>query len=1294
MKKLAMLVAVMIGLATFAACTCAQTLLQSTEFQITTDSNGHSTPILAQDSIGYYVVYTEYSVVNGVDGNASIYYQRVSNTGQPSGSPVVVANSSMNQYLNDAYGDYIVYTVSPGVGQVGDIALYQISTGMANNLTDTGDNVAPRIYGNYVIWLEELAAGTQIMAYDITSGFPVQAAVFAGPTPSVNDAAIGSRFIVWSQMVNNQLQVAAYDMQQNSSFLASSASGYNEGNVATGGSWITFEVSSTSVTSSFEPVGGIAIQALNESSSDTPTTATVASNGADNQRPNISGDILAYESNVLGNYQIFLYRLAEGDTYQVTASSYDEHLNNLMDKLVVYVDDRTGNDQIYLSAFNFVSGSLVTANPNFLNFGNVNLGNSSTQNFTLYLTGSVTLNSIEASGDFSITSNSCSPLPYSASANSTCTLQIQFSPSKPGQRGFPLVVTDSNSRNYTFALEGTGVGSALALTPGVISTVAGTSQGGYNGDNISASSAELNGPNGLVMDNTGNLYIADSANNRIRVINNQLTPLIVAGVSIAPGNIATVAGNGTQGNSNGSGSATSAELYYPGGVAIDSTGNLYIADTDNFLVRKVDGQGNISTFAGGYPGAGCENPTDNLGDGCPATQAYLSNATGVAVDLSGNVYIADYGDSLIRMVNPSGIISTVAGGGNGCPSESDTLGDGCPATSAQLQNPYSITVDSAGNLYIADTANNRIRKVNTSGIISTVAGGGGTGGGSASGYSGDGGAATGAQLNHPSDVAIDSAGDLYITDTGNAVLRKVDGNGIISTVAGFGNIGAACSFGTYIFGDGCPATNAFLGSPQGLAVDGGGNLFIADYEDSRIREVAVNTAILTFGTVDIGGTSPEQIVSVSDVGNASLNFSAFTISPNFQADNTGSYQYCVTTTALAPGTTCTLGVDFVPSVPGNPVPGRLAVADDALGGSTQTVQLSGVSPSIPVISWPTPAAITYGTTLSGLQLDASANIAGTYTYNPPGGTLLGVGSHTLSLTFVPVDSTDYTEATATVTLVVQPALLNVIAPSVVRQYGQANPALNSVTFNGFVNGDTASSLGGTLVCSSAATPASGVGSYSILCSGLTSGNYNLTFTPGVLTITPAGLTITANNQAKAFDATNPPLTWTASGFVNGDTVSVFTANPVCVTTAGTTSPTGTYPITCSGAAAANYVFTYVAGTLTIGCHYVTIGVSPSTVAQGGLVTVNATVTSCTNTTQTIVEKFVLSGPLLPGTCGNAETVVFTTPPFALPAKTNQKVSFPFPIAKNSCVGNFTITSTTYISATAVDSTSSSLTVVK
>lgn len=274
--------------------------------------------------------------------------------------------------------------------------------------------------------------------------------------------------------------------------------------------------------------------------------------------------------------------------------------------------------------------------------------------------------------------------------------------------------------------------------------------------------------------------------------------------------ISTVAGNGILGFSGDGGLAVMARLNNPQDVAIDLLGNLYIADTYNNLVRKVDSLGVITTIAGN--GASAFG-----GDGGPALIAGLS-AEGLDFDTSGNLYIADILNHRIRKINSSGIITTIAG--NGTPGYS---GDGTSAVSAKLNYPSAVACDRYGNIYIADTYNNRVRKVNPSGIITTVAGNGSTG------YSGDGIPATSASVFLPRGVAVDKTGNLYISEYGNSRIRKVSASGIISTFAGVSTTG----FG----GDGGPATDAQLQNPMHIRFDTSGNLFIADYGNSIIRIV-------------------------------------------------------------------------------------------------------------------------------------------------------------------------------------------------------------------------------------------------------------------------------------------------------------------------------------------------------------------------------------------------------------------------------------------------------------------------
>ncbi len=351
------------------------------------------------------------------------------------------------------------------------------------------------------------------------------------------------------------------------------------------------------------------------------------------------------------------------------------------------------------------------------------------------------------------------------------------------------------------------------VSNGVITTVAGNGTQGFSGDNGPATSAELSGPSGVAVDAAGNLYIADALNNRIRKVSN--------------GMITTVAGSGyyrgaIYGCSNGP--AIDAQLGFStgNGLAVDSAGNLYIPDNGGFCIDRVS-NGVITPVAG--------NGTFGFsGDGGPATSAQL-NPVNVAIDAAGNLYIADGENYRIRKVS-NGVITTVAGGGA-------PLGDGGPATGAQLAAAGSVAVDSASNLYIGEgypLEGGRIRKV-SNGVITVVAGNG------TWGASGDGGPATSAKLSSALGVAVDYAGDVYVADSYSQRIREVS-NGVITTVAGTG----AGGFG----GDNGPATSAIFNFPVGVAVDSAGNLYIADQSNQRIRKVS-NGVITTVAGTGAGG---------------------------------------------------------------------------------------------------------------------------------------------------------------------------------------------------------------------------------------------------------------------------------------------------------------------------------------------------------------------------------------------------------------------------------------------------------
>jgi trimeric autotransporter adhesin len=454
------------------------------------------------------------------------------------------------------------------------------------------------------------------------------------------------------------------------------------------------------------------------------------------------------------------------------------------------------------------------------------------------------------------------------------------------------------SGNIYIADTGSDCIRMVTMSNGIVSTVAGTGTFGYSGDGGLATSAELRGPSGVAVDASGNIYIADQANYRIRM------------VTMSNGIITTVAGNGLSGGyigphgmsgySGDGGLAISARLSSPSGISVDASGNIYIADTFNLRIRMVTkSTGIITTLAGNglsrYSGdsgdgglatsARFSTPSDvavdalgNIyiadaddhrirmvtkstgiittvagdatsgysGDGGLATLATVNDPLGVAFDASGNIYIADSGNSCIRMIAKiTGIITTVAGiaSSYGSSTSSTFGGDGELATSAKLSYPYGITVDASGNIYIADSGNHCIRMVTKcTGIITTVAGNGTAGyGNGTAGYGGDGGLATSTSLSRPSDVAVDASGNIYIADSGHDCIRMVTkSTGIITTVAGDGSLGYSGDSG-----DGGLATSARLSSPSGVAVDASGNIYIADTDNRRIRMVMKSTGIIT-----------------------------------------------------------------------------------------------------------------------------------------------------------------------------------------------------------------------------------------------------------------------------------------------------------------------------------------------------------------------------------------------------------------------------------------------------------------
>ncbi len=398
------------------------------------------------------------------------------------------------------------------------------------------------------------------------------------------------------------------------------------------------------------------------------------------------------------------------------------------------------------------------------------------------------------------------------------------------------ILTVAGNGNYTYSGEGAATSVATDVTfqmafdalgnlyfadnefhvrvltsAGQTRLIAGTGKSGYSGDNGPALNAEFDEADGIALDRSGNIYVADFNSGRIREI-------------LTNGTIVTFAGSGNIATSGDNGPALKAGMN-PLSLAVNAAGVVYLADYYTSLIRKIDTTATITTIAGnsGYR---------TVPNGTPAVNAFFDIPVGVAIDLSGDLIVADFSSATIRKVTPSGLFSTIAGTGT-----PGIGGDSGPATQALLDEPNSVAVDAQGNIYFADSGNHRVRRIDTKGTITTVAGSGDftTGGG----YGGDGGPATQAKLNTPRGVALDSKGNLYIADAFNNIVRRVDTTGNITTFAGTPQQSGFA-------GDGGQATKALLNAPFNVAIDAAGNVYIADDGNNSVRVVSTGGVISTF----------------------------------------------------------------------------------------------------------------------------------------------------------------------------------------------------------------------------------------------------------------------------------------------------------------------------------------------------------------------------------------------------------------------------------------------------------------
>ena len=515
--------------------------------------------------------------------------------------------------------------------------------------------------------------------------------------------------------------------------------------------------------------------------------------------------------------------------------------------------------------------------------------------------------------DFQYLSDDCKARYYTP--QQSCMVQVAFEPAVPGERRGAIVLLDTNNTVLsTQPLEANAAGSIATFVPGVITSVAGNASTFiYGGDGGQATRASLFLPMGVTVDAANNIYIADTYNNAIRRVDSQT------------GIITTIVGNGKGGASGDGGPASAATLNLPSSVQLDAAGNLYIADTGNNVIRVVNAaSGTISTVAGTMGQHGYS------GDSGKATLATLESPHGITLDSDGDLYIADTGNNVIRLVaGSSGVISTIAGNGIAA-----YTGDNGAAAAASLNGPWGISLAGTGELYIADQNNNAIRKVSSAQIMSTVAGNG------VAGFAGDGRIASTSRLNTPGGVTIDVAGNIYISDSGNNRIRKINSaTQVISTIAGSGG-----------YGDSFPANIASLYGPFTIALDGKGDLFIADSLHNRVREIYSNIATLVYPLMRVNTASADMDQILENDGTAELNFSGTTAISMAQL-NAGTT--CNSGVQLAVLAQCNVDASFLPTTTGNPVTGSIEVDSDARNAENKIIlqaQVQSTSPSTVLLS--------------------------------------------------------------------------------------------------------------------------------------------------------------------------------------------------------------------------------------------------------------------------------------------------------------------------------------------------------
>ena len=737
-------------------------------------------------------------------------------------------------------------------------------------------------------------------------------------------------------------------------------------------------------------------------------------------------------------------------------------------------------------------------------------------------------------------------------------------------------VTANDADGDDVTVTASTIPSWLSITTAeTVSTLAGSSQGFADG---TGAAAKFNSPFGVAVDASGNIYVADNQNHKIRKITQQ-------------GEVTTLAGSGVAGFADGIGAT--AQFDSPRGIAVDTDGNVYVADAYNNRIRKITPSGVVSTLAGSVRGF-----YDGTGD-----VAQFNTPSGVAVDATGNVYVADSSNSKIRKITPSGVVSTFAGSTSGF---ADATG-----TAAKFKQPMGIAIGSSGSIYVADTFNDKVRKITTAGVVTSIAGG-------AWGFSDGIGAA--ASFKAPRSIALDNTENIYIADTFNHKLRKISATGEVTTIA---------------------TDTADFSFLKGVGIDAAGTIYITD-DYSKIQKITRGTTLIgsptntEVGSHNValkvsdgkGGTTTQSFtITVNDVtaplfedstpSSASIASTSFTL--NTDIDEAGTIYYVV----VADGATAPTSAE-VKAGTGNSGSGQVTSANVAIstGSFTNAFSVTGLtsetaydvyvvveddegtpnlqaSPtkidittinSTPTITFNN-ISKTYGD--ANFDLAVTSNSIGTISYSVVTG---GTGAATLSGTnnktviighagTVTIRAAQtaggiYDSATKDITLTINKATLTATADVKSREYGEVNPVL-TFTYGAFKNGETSAVLDTEPTASTTAIITTDAGTESITVSGGSDTNYSFSYTSANLTINKATLTATADDKSRKYGEVNPAFTITFIGFKNGEDKSVIDTEPMASTTASATTNAGAADISLIGGSDTNYSITLENGVLTI-----------------------------------------------------------------------------------------------------------------